>query len=92
MSLHILCKYCNAIEQSKLSALTHICDKDVLRERITGQHSMLTRIYDEASAITASGFPANSDVDTTGWRIDLPLYLELEEFLYPGDETTEGVR
>lgn len=60
--------------------------------QFTAQAALLQRLCDEASAITASGFPANSDVETTGWRIDTPLYLELEAFLFPSDEPTEVAR
>lgn len=77
MSLHILCQYCNEIEQSKTSFAHHVCDKDILRERITAQQSMLTRIYENARG------HGDSTHAVTRWEIDTVDYQALEDFLLP---------
>lgn len=74
------CKYCEKTEHSKLSALTHVCDKDALRERIISQHEILQRIYDNAQ-----GVGGNSLETVTAWQIDTVDYQALEEFLFPDE-------
>lgn len=71
------CKYCGETEHSKLSALAHVCDKEVLRERITAQHSMLMRIYENARGHGDSVHAVNR------WEIDTVDYQALEDFLFP---------
>jgi len=80
------CKYCGEIEHSKLSALTHVCDKEVLRERITAQHSMLMRIYENAQ-----DFGGTTPETATAWQIDTVDYLALENFLYPESANEEVI-
>lgn len=76
------CNWCGAEEHSKVSFAFHVCDKAALRSIIESQRNLLERIYSETSAVTASGFKANNDSEIEGWWIDVPLYLELERFLY----------
>lgn len=76
------CKYCGEIEHSKLSALTHVCDKDVLRERITDQRAMLTRIYENARGYDDSVHAV------TRWEVDTVDYQALGDFLFPNSEET----
>lgn len=61
------------------SALTHVCDTDSLRERITHQYSMLMRIYENARG---DGDSAHA---VTRWEIDTVDYQALEAFLFPDD-------
>lgn len=44
----LICKYCHATEHTATSFAHHVCDKDVLRDRITGQEAHMRMWHTEA--------------------------------------------
>lgn len=80
----LTCRYCQASEPTKTSFAYHVCDKDVLRERITAQNAMLLRIYENAQG------HGDSIHAVARWEVDTVDYQALEDFLFPESEGSDG--
>ena len=73
----MICEYCLSGEPSNLSAMYHVCNKETLQNRLTAQHEMLMRIYENARG------HGDSTHAVARWEVDTVDYQALEDFLFP---------